>query len=994
MPEDKFKKIYSQLNHEQKLAVDTIEGPVMVVAGPGTGKTRTLILRIANILRLTDTQPENILALTFTDSAAFLMRSNLSEIIGSLAYRVKISTFHSFCNDIINNYPEEFPKIIGSRNITEAEQVNIIENLISKLPLQILKPFGNNLYYVKDIVKNIGELKRENVSPEKLELIVNREIQELNSMSDLHHKNGSTDQELKQIEKVKELVEIYKQYEKELSQLRLYDYDDMIVEVVKTLEQNKNFLLMLEEQYQYILVDEHQDTNNAQNRILELLSSYYSSPNLFVVGDEKQAIFRFQGASLENFLYFKKKYPTAKYIVLKRNYRSTQTILDSASDLIKNKQEKLISNSKEKGEKILIYSFSKPEVENYFLARDIKEKIAQGVKPEEIAILYRRNKDAFEIIEALDKLKINYSLESDENVLLDLDIQKLILLLEAINDFGNNEKLAKLLILDFLEIEPLDAYKIIDYANKKNISLYEAIKYKKHLKSAGLSQEGQEKISQFYKKISDYNYQKANKNLVDLFNLIINDSGFLTYILRHQQAQEKIEKLSSLFDEIKSLLASNQSFNLENFINYLNTLKKHNLAIKKSYPKIVNGKIRLMTAHRAKGQEFEYVYICKATSAHWEEKPNHKGIKLPAAVYAKTKLDLDSLDAENDDERRLFYVCLTRAKQKVIITYSKEDELKKQQLPSKYIAEINKKFIKIGDSSKYEKDILKEKFIFKKADKQTLSLKDKDYLRQKFLENSLSVTALNNYLECPSKYLFLNLLRLPTAQTKSQIYGTAVHNALKDFFQATAISRKIPTKQFLLEKFKYYISKSPLNRNELDESLKKGERALTGYYNENKNKWLKNILVELKIDGVKVGDISISGRIDKIEILKQEINGKHEVNVVDYKTSQPKSPKEIKGETKSKHSGDLFRQLVFYKILLDNYKNNRYKMVSGEFDFIEPNKKGEYKKESFSVSEKDVLELELLIKKISQEILSLEFLNKFCSDKDCQYCKLKRMAFD
>ncbi|MEK7513136.1 MAG: UvrD-helicase domain-containing protein, partial [Patescibacteria group bacterium] len=284
-----FESLYARLNHAQKEAVDAIEGPVMVVAGPGTGKTQVLTLRIANILRLTDVEPKNILALTFTESAAISMRRRLAEIVGSPAYSVVISTFHGFCNDIIKNYPEEFPRIVGSEHITEVDQIAVVEDILRGAALVELKPFGDPFYYLRSIAARINTLKREGVDAGRFQEIVKEERKAFDALPEKLHGNGAHAGNMKgefrrllrKIEKNRELALVYAEYERRLAESRRYDYNDMIMEVLRALERNENLLLAFQEQHQYLLVDEHQDTNNAQNRIMELLASFHENPNLF-----------------------------------------------------------------------------------------------------------------------------------------------------------------------------------------------------------------------------------------------------------------------------------------------------------------------------------------------------------------------------------------------------------------------------------------------------------------------------------------------------------------------------------------------------------------------------------------------------------------------------------------------------------------------------------------------------------------------------------------
>ncbi|MCX6712514.1 MAG: ATP-dependent helicase, partial [Candidatus Vogelbacteria bacterium] len=441
-----FEEAYKRLNKAQKEAVDTIEGPVMVAAGPGTGKTQILALRIANILLKTDTKPENILAITFTESGVLSMRRRLAEIIGTPAYAVAINTFHGFCNDIIKDEPESFPNIIGATNITDVDQIRILEEILLNEKLKELTTRNDPFYYLRAILSSINELKREGVSFAKFQSEIKKSLKEFESIDDLYNEKGKYAgqmkskyvDELKRLKKNGELGQVYEVYQAKLRELKYYDYSDMITEVAEVLDENTELLLKLQEQYQYILVDEHQDTNNAQNQVIELLSNYFENPNLFVVGDDKQAIYRFQGASLENFLYFKKRYPEARLIFLDENYRSSQKILDVADSLLAG-DKKLKAKSGHDNEPIKLYEFSKTEVEEYFLAQDIADKIKSGVAPEQIAVFYRDNRDVFAIAKSLEQAGVPVAIESDQDILSDIDLRKLITIFRAVEKVGDEK---------------------------------------------------------------------------------------------------------------------------------------------------------------------------------------------------------------------------------------------------------------------------------------------------------------------------------------------------------------------------------------------------------------------------------------------------------------------------------------------------------------------------------------------------------------------------
>src|SRR3989344_8771232 len=539
-----FQDQYKKLNAKQREAVDTVEGPVMVVAGPGTGKTQVLTLRVANILQKTQVNPGNVLALTFTENGAGEMRRRLAEIIGTAAYQVNISTFHGFANELIKEYPEEFGDILGRRAAGEVEQIELLQNVISNSRLKLLRPFGEPFFYLPAVRPSIAHLKKEGVTPESFSEILKKQQKEFEAIDDLYYDSGRYKGKMKgkyadfkkQLGKNMELALVYKNYQEQLAEKKLYDFDDMILELPKALESNPDFLLRLQEKYQYFLVDEHQDTNNAQNKVLELLSNFFDNPNLFVVGDERQAIFRFQGASLANFLYFKKLYPQAKLISLQKNYRSTQLILDAAQSFIQNNTQKLSAvlagvkddliaqkrfdlesgkRSNLESAKVQIYEFKKPEVEHYFISAKIKQLISEGIVPAEIAVIYRDNRDAGPVSEMLAKQQVSFRIESQKNVLEDSQIKHLITLFRFLNNITDEEKLFEVLHADFLGAPTLDIYKLVSQTKRFDLE---------SLKRSNL-----EKLADNFLR-----WQKLAKNvtLLEFFETVIRESGFLVHLLK------------------------------------------------------------------------------------------------------------------------------------------------------------------------------------------------------------------------------------------------------------------------------------------------------------------------------------------------------------------------------------------------------------------------------------------------------------------------------
>lgn len=991
MTKGNYEKNYDRLNPQQKEAVNAIDGPVMVIAGPGTGKTQILTLRIANILKQTDTSPEAILALTFTESGVVSMRSRLADIIGSTAYRVTISTFHGFANNIIRNHPEEFPYIIGANSITDVDQYKIMEEIITASELSVLRPFGDTFYYLRSALSTINKLKQEGVSPDKFEEIVLKEEKNFALIDDLIYDKGAHKGKMKgkyqemqkHINKNKELAILYHAYQKALRDRKMYDYSDMIMEVSSVLEKNSDFLLTLQEKYQYFLIDEHQDTNNAQNRIIELLANYYENPNVFMVGDEKQAIFRFQGASLENFLYFKNRFKGAKLITLVHNYRSSQIILNLATSLMK--KGELEAQAGHPDKQIPLYQFNSSDAEIYFLARHIQDRIKAdakaGAKPEEIAVLYKENADALPVAYMLEKLGVPFMIESDLNVLKDEDIKKLLLILHAIKDFGDAGRLYEMLHVDFLGLEPLDLYKLIEYSRRNHLNPYDVIRSDTHLKEAGV--EASERFTELYKHLSGWKKLSQNMGAASVFEIIVRESGLMAHLLANDDPFSKIEKIRALFDQVKALIENHKDYTLGQFLDYLDMLQEHRILLKNGSLHVKPGRVRLMTAHKSKGLEFDYVYIINLFDGHWGNKRRIEHFKIPDSVY---KIDTALEDSENQDERNLFYVALTRARKEIVLSYSKQGTNGREQLVSQFIDEMDSAFIEAGDAGEYEAELAgKQEILFSESQRSTVKLNDKEYLNELFKKYGLSVTALNNYLDCPWKYFYSNLVRIPEAPNKHLIYGNAIHQALKDFFDK--FSEEDPGPEFMVKRFEEELAHQPIEESDYKEVLAKGRKCLPEYYKEYHSTWPKNYFSEFKIEGIEIApDIKINGKLDKMEILDSANN----VNVVDYKTGKPKTRNAIAGKTVSS-DGNYKRQLVFYGLLLSKFSDQKYKMLSGDIDFVEPDEKGKYKKESFIITKEEVAELEELVKTTGADILSLAFWDKTCDDKDCHYCALRKM---
>ena len=354
--EKKFAEEFARLNERQKQAVETIDGPVMVIAGPGTGKTQILASRIGKILLDTDALPENILCLTYTDAGVVAMRKRLLQFIGPDAYKVNIYTFHAFCNEVIQENLSLFEKT-ALDPISDLERIELFKQLIDSFPKNNpLKRYRGDVYYeINNLQSLFSTMKREGWTPAFINQKIGEYIADLPTRDEFIYKRkykefqpgdlkkDKIEEQKEKMEKLRAAINEFDGFQQLMRKRNRYDFDDMINWVIKAFEETKNLLANYQEKYQYILVDEYQDTSGTQNRIVELLINYWDKPNVFVVGDDDQSIYRFQGANVENMLGFADSYKdTLLTVVLTNNYRSTQPILDISKTLINRNEERLV----------------------------------------------------------------------------------------------------------------------------------------------------------------------------------------------------------------------------------------------------------------------------------------------------------------------------------------------------------------------------------------------------------------------------------------------------------------------------------------------------------------------------------------------------------------------------------------------------------------------------------------------------------------------------
>lgn len=989
MSELLFDEAYNRLNKAQKEAVDTIEGPVMVIAGPGTGKTQILTLRIANILKKTDTTPENILALTFTESGARAMRERLARYIGIAAYRVNIHTFHEFAGRCIREFPDAYEKRVGGRPITDLEKVTLIESILETPAIRILRPSGNPGFYVNPIASTLSTLKREYITPDHLAQIVARQENELGSMPQLHEKGahkGKVRSEYadaeKKLKKNRELLFVYRSYEAALLERGYFDYDDMIFETVLALEKEEDMLRSLQETYQYILADEHQDVNGSQNRILELLASFHDRPNLFVVGDEKQSIYRFQGASLENFLYFDEKFPHVRVIALTQNYRSAQNILDLAHDLIKVEAgpaaELRIPLSAETGEKGVIEErcLSHEAVEHDSLVKQVKGLIDKGVPEEEIAIIVRTNREVEEFSRLLRTYGIQAEASADGDILEHPITGSVRALLGLVTDPANEAALFKVLQSGYLNIPANDLIRIMR-ARSYARPLMKILTDQDELTRLGV--ESIDSISRIVSLQDGARRKDGVEAPHRILEYLIRESGLLHYAMT-EDPYEAGRVIRRLYDEVEEMVRHGEATTLTSIETMFRMRSEYGLPFEAPYIKTGKNSVSVMTAHKAKGLEFLHVFIPHLTDSRWGGKSHAEQFKIPITEHGMEK----SVGKE-DDERKLLYVAITRAKRGLYLSSASLNAEGREFLPTRLLQGVGEGIITRIDTTTIEEVFRPEELLLQNTKPVPV---DSALLIETLRERGLSVTALNNYLRDPWSYFYRNVLRIPEVQEESLQFGTALHDTLESVMKRRREQGALPSVSDIKRYLERELSKLPITSEEYVRHHERGLVALTNYLAYVESTLPKETREEYAIEvpfqtGVpELPEIKLTGMLDRLDFDEEG----NLLRVIDYKSGKPKTRGTIEGKTKDSDGG-YKRQLSFYILLLTLQGDDRLKTREGVLSFVESDEKGRIHEEAYTITDEDLIVLRNEIATVVSEIANGAFLNAPCSP-DSQYREL------
>ena len=1026
-----FKTAFEMLNPAQKAAVEETEGPVMVVAGPGTGKTQLLAARIGHILQKTDAQAHNILCMTFTDAGVIAMRKRLLSFIGPEAYNVNIYTYHSFCNMVIQDNLEVFGNYLDLSKITDLEKVDAYQELIDAFANDHpLKKFKGDIYRGWEKYSNLFRtMKAEHWSAEIIDQAIKDERKALMEDPEMLYKRAYTNKKtgqkfekgdvnvskietkMKPFENLIACANEFENFQAILDKIKRYDYEDMILWCLDKFSNNQDLLLKYQERYSYFLIDEYQDTNGSQNELIYLLSNYWESPNLFVVGDDDQSIFRFQGANMDNIIEFRDKFkPTT--IVLEENYRSGQLILDKSTQLIKNNKERLantdsnitknlIESRKEKSPGIINYTKYHNNVhEEKALINQILKLRDQGYPLNKVAVIYRKHRNVENIIKYLEINDVPLNVKRKIDVLRMPAIQQLASMLgyiskEKTKSYSADHKLFEMLHFSFFEITPREIAKIsirlgeernqVITANRNRMGdepkLYEMRWRDVVADRAWLEKNGIQEIDaimQFASCIENWIKDASNVTIQVLLEKILTDSTMLEDILAGPNSTFMLQVVNTFFEFIKSEATSNSRLDLKGFISILEKMEINNLQI--PFERIVhsNNGINFITAHSAKGLEFDKVFMIRCEQENWVDKKNYNyQFKYPTTLVNSSSV------SDIEDDRRLFFVAMTRAKDELQISYPLSNEDGKEKERSIFIQELLDDEAEIKDAALGDEEIVRYKAELLKFRQGKVQLIDHDLI-DKVLDNYvMSVTNLNKYLTCPVSFYYEVILRVPQARSTYLGYGNAIHGTLHQLFLDIESSpeRMVPPLDLVFERYGKTLDnfRQHFTEKEFENHLTLGKSVLTDYYNANVDSWStpRKYELEYKVRNVEHKGVPIKGDIDKI------VYHDDHFYVVDYKTGKWKSEK-FREPVDGKTAGDYWRQIVFYKLLIDADPKFNKAMSYGLIDFVEP-QDGKYKSKKIEVSQFDYDFVTEELVNTYKAIQNHEFTDG-CGEETCRWC--------
>ncbi|TSC58763.1 MAG: DNA helicase II / ATP-dependent DNA helicase PcrA [Candidatus Peregrinibacteria bacterium Greene0416_62] len=963
----------------------------MVIAGPGTGKTQVLAMRTANILSKTHARPSNILCLTFSTSGATAMRERLRSLIGSDAYSVTVNTVHGFCDAIIKRNATVFSDWDTGKHLSDVRKYQAMQGIIDQISDSSALINAKNPYErIPAILGRISECKREGKTLDDLE----RVAKDYDALMAKKSK-PTTKQHVKnllQAKKFRDFVDLFARYQEYCSKHGAYDYDDMILVVSKALREEDWLLQGYQELYQYILVDEAQDLNGAQWKVIERLTTYDASPNepnFFLVGDDDQAIYRFQGANIEHLMQFRDRFPKAPVIVLKTSYRSTQTILDAAGRLIAHNEERLVgripdlhkdlvAHTKDKGSDPLLLRSPSDAAEPWLIADCIEEQLKKSIPLKEIAVLTQTNHELRPIYDVLRARGIPVILHGKADLLTHPLVMQVLLMLRCAQG-SSDTLLLQAMACDTFGCAVSDLGRISQAAREQKRPIGDILL---DIEASSLPFADREKLIHARDTLLDLRLKQESRTVLLTVETALRLSGISASACTIDPIDLAV--IEAFFQYVKQRSLETPDFMLRQFIEELQFFRDEAFSqVRLTYqiPHLVSEGVALLTAHQSKGLEFQAVILSSFRDGHWDERRSPSGLSIPEDLLFGWETEQKRFE-KHQDERRVAYVAMTRAKRELIMICPKEfsvGERIRTVAPSAFFAEAGP--LPEEDRSLRDPDQSSLLLLPPKSDHDA---ELRAYLHERLENFALSATSLTRFLKDPQEFLRIDLLQQPEEFTESELrafgYGSATHWALREWAYAIQKREPFTEKEFVASFASYLQEHTILTELQKRDLLSQAKGALAKYYIQRLQGTLPVLYaverdyrghIALKSKGGE--SIPLKGKIDRID---QVAESSADVIIIDYKTGAPKSMNDIRGGLEEGFvsrtmDGSIFRQMAFYALLLEEAEPLLAPQAFA-VEFI--GERGEDPvTRQFGVTEKEKDDLRKLIREVWGKITALDF---------------------
>ncbi|MDD5529239.1 MAG: ATP-dependent DNA helicase [bacterium] len=949
-------KILSALNPQQLEAVTFGEGPLLIIAGAGTGKTRVITHRISYLISSKKAKPSEILALTFTDKAAEEMERRVDSLVPYGWVGTKISTFHSFGQRLIREFAFELGINPDFKVLSTTELLFLLKEKLFEFPLNYFRPPSNPTKYLYAFLNLISRVKDEDVNVEEYLKYAKTNL-DINMETEL--KEGFTRQV--------EIANWYQSYEELLRNTGYVDIQDLIALPIKLFRTRPSILKRVQSQFKYILVDEFQDTNYAQFQFLKFLAG--ENPNLTVVGDDDQSIYKFRGACLSNILGFKTTYPDTHTVILNRNYRSLQSILDVAHRLITFNNpyrletelkidKSIIADSKSKRNGVKYCQYPTVSEEADAIVDYIIENVAKGYKYSDFAILVRTNGGAAHFLAALNLKGIPWLSDGGESLYDREEVKVLLNFLRVISNSSDSQALYDVISSPAYKLNSPDLYKCMSFAHLRHLSLYDALN-----KELEISEKGTVIIKKF---LNDFEFfsKLASVNSVSkvLYEFLVR-TGWLNSLVAKPSIETEIrmKNISEFFKLVEYIMDVISNNKLPFVINYIDSLISLGSSPPCAQADFDAEAVRILTVHKAKGLEFRVVFLPALVTDNFPHYKMPTLVEIPLELIKEQMLQLSEEEIHLQEERRLFYVGLTRAKETLILSSGVDYGGKREKKLSQFVMETL--------------DIPKAELMTEKAEtlKKISRYKDVKAIQLNLLKDiqlvELSSTGIDDWLGCPRKYWYLHWLRIPTPKHHAMIYGGSVHKAIESYLKYKKSGRTLSLEATIRVFESAWESEGFISREHEDERYQKGKEVLRQFWEQEEQSGRSPLYVEEEFSFI-CDYVKVRGRWDRVD---------EGGIIIDYKTGDVNTV--IKANQRVRGSVQL---PVYALAYFERFKNVPNRV---EFHFVEGGVVGELKD-----IPKKIEKARETIKIVADGIRSGDFDMRPSYPGVCEYCSCKTLC--